>query len=204
MKITCTSLLFFLLISCSTYDYVVESDYSYDGDFSKYRSFDFIANQGFTGTQGEKIVIEKYLKSTLSAWGYNYKPKRPGLLVVYTVFYDDFYMKGFDQPNFQGWLKSNYSDKEVVFKKDTLPDGRIEEAYAAEVGRTTESYKEVKYALREGTILVSFFDRRKHKTVWQGYASGVFGEDKTKNERILRSAIVRIMDEYKLLAFGTS
>jgi len=204
MKIAYATLFILLIASCSSYDYIVESDYSYDGDFSKYRSFDFIANASFAGTDDEKVIIEKYLNSTLNAWGYDHKPKRPGLLVVYTVFYDDFYMKGFDQPNFQGWLKSNYSDKEVVFKKDTLPDGRIEEIYATEAVRKTESYKEIKYSLREGTILVSFFDRRKHKTVWQGYASGVFGQDKIKNERILRSAIVRIMDEYKLLAFGSS
>ncbi|MEP5612460.1 MAG: DUF4136 domain-containing protein [Cyclobacteriaceae bacterium] len=204
MKSISALLVFLVVTSCSTYDYVVESDYSYDGDFSRYRSFDFIANESFSGTDEEKEIIEKYLKNTLGAWGYDYSPKRPGLIVLYTVFYDDFHFKGYDQPNFQGWLKTNYSDKEVVFKKDTLPDGRIEEVYDSELGRKTEAYQEVRYALREGTVLVSFFDRRKRKTVWQGYASGVFGEDKTKNERILRSAVIRVMDEYKLLAFGSS
>ncbi|MEP1095993.1 MAG: DUF4136 domain-containing protein [Cyclobacteriaceae bacterium] len=204
MKVTGIILTSLFILSCSSYDYVVESDYSYGGDFHKYKSFVFAKNDGFRGTESEKEIIEKYVKGTLTAWGYDYKPKRPGLLVLCTVFYNDFQLKGFDQPNFQGWLKSNFSDEEVVFKKDTLPDGRIEEVYAPEAGQKPESYKEIRYALREGTVLVSFFDRRKHTAVWQGYASGVFGDDKTKNERILRSAVIRIMDEYKLLAFGSS
>ncbi len=194
-----------VLSACSSYDYVVESDYSYRGDFDKYRSFGFANIEGFPGTKNEKELIEKYVKSTLVAWGYKQESRRPGLIVFYTVFYEDFNFKGFNQPEFQAWLRSNYTDKEVVFKKDTLPDGSIEEAYAGSSRRYyKEYYNQQNYAMKEGTIMVSFVDRRKRKTVWQGYASGVFGEDSDKNERIMRSAVIRIMDEYKLLAFGTS
>lgn len=201
MKNLSKALILLFVCSCSSYDYVVESDYSYEGDFNKYDSFNFIANKNFSGTDNEKVIIEKYLKSTLNSWGYDHKERRPGLLILYTVFYEDFEYNGFDQPQFQGWLKANYSDKEVVFKKDTLPDGSVEEAFITDGRYFRESYEKVSYSLKEGTIMISLFDRKKHKTVWQGYASGVFGGDNKKNERIMRSAIIRIMDEFKLLAF---
>ncbi len=204
MKALYTAIIILAVSGCSSYDYVVESDYSYKGDFNKYNSFVFAQIEGFPGTTNEKDVIEKYVKNTLTAWGYTHESRRSGLIVFYTVFYDDFNFKGFNQPDFQAWLRSNYSDKEIVFKKDTLPDGSIAEAYARGAKYYKEYYNIESYIMREGTVLISFVDRRKRKTVWQGYASGVFGEDSDKNERIMRSAVIRIMDEYKLLAFGSS
>lgn len=197
-------LLLFVVSACTSSEYIVDSDYSYDGSFNKYKSFGFADNTGFLGSDEEKEVIEKYLKRTLQAWGYDYNLKRPNLLVFYTIYYDDLEFPGYNQPHFQSWLKSNYSDKEIVFKKDTLPDGRLREAYADSQRGWDEEYNRISYDLKEGTLLISLFDRRKHKTVWNGYASGVFGNDETKNARIMRSAIIRILDEYKLLAFGSS
>ncbi len=204
MKTLYTIAIILILSGCSSYDYVVESDYSYKGDFNKYDSFEFAQIEGFDGTNEEKNVIEKYVKNTLTAWGYSHENRRPELIVFYSVFYDDFNFKGFSQPDFQGWLRSNYSDKEVVFKKDTLPDGSLTEALPGGAKYYKEYYNSEQYVMREGTVLISFVDRRKRKTVWQGYASGVFGQDTDKNERIMRSAVIRIMDEYKLLAFGSS
>ncbi|MEQ9405037.1 MAG: DUF4136 domain-containing protein [Cyclobacteriaceae bacterium] len=193
-----------LIFSCNSYEHVVDSDYSYEGNFNRYKSFDFARNSSFSGSEMEKEVLEKYLKSTLQSWGYDHSSKKPGLLVFYSVFYEDFNLRGFNQPQFQGWIKANFSDKEVVFKKDTLPDGSIHDAYVANGNFRNESYDEVTYRLTEGTILVTFIDRKRHKAVWHGYASGIFGSDEKKNSRIMRSAVIRIMDEYKLLAFGSS
>lgn len=193
-----------LLASCSSYDYVVDSDYSYDGNFGRYKSFTFGSNQSFTGSDVEKELIEKHLTGTLSSWGYNRTERKPGLMILYSVYYDELSFTGFDQPQFQSWMRSNYSEKQVVFKKDTLADGSLEEVLSPmEHYSSEDSYQKVKLKLREGTILISLIDRRRHKVVWQGYASGVFGPDSQRNERVMRSAIVRIMDEFKLLAFGT-
>ncbi len=204
MKTLLAAVIILILSGCSSYDYVVESDYSYTGDFNKYDSFEFAQIEGFNGTVEEKEVIEKYVKNTLTAWGYSRETRKPGLIVFYSVFYEDFSFRGFNQPDFQAWLRSNYSDKDLVFKKDTLPDGSLTEALRGGARYYKEYYDSEDYIMREGTVLISFVDRRKRKTVWQGYASGVFGQDTEKNERIMRSAVIRIMDEYKLLAFGSN
>lgn len=193
------------LSACTSYDYVVHSDYSYDGDFDRYKSFTFVSNKSFAGSLEEKETIERYLSGTLRAWGYDFTERRPGLMIFYSVYYEDLNFKGFNQPEFQSWIRSNYSEKQVIFKKDTLPDGTIEDAFVQE-GRndSSETYDKIDYKLREGTLLISMFDRKKHKVIWQGYASGIFGPDNLKNERIMRSAIGKILDEYKLLAFTAS
>lgn len=200
-----SNLLFVLLaFSCSTYEHVVDSDYSYDATFHKYKSFYFASNTSFSGSEEEKTLIEKYLKNTLQAWGYNYQDKRPNLLVYYSVFYEDFVFPGYNQPQFQDWLKENYADQKVIFKKDTLPDGNVVDTYVEGGNYHEEDYEKKVVSLKEGTILITLYDRRKHKSIWHGYASGVFGSDQDKNERIMKSAVIRILDEYKLMAFGAS
>ncbi len=205
MKASALVLVLLLVVTCSPIDYIVESDYSYHGNFHKYRSYNFASNMNFPGSEDEKEVVENYMKSTLSAWGYDLSDRRPDLLVFYAVFYDDLRFQGFEQPEFQTWVKHNFANKEIVFKQDTLPDGGIEESYVDKDRLyTKEDYDPVLYTFKKGTILISLFDRKRRKTVWQGYASGVFGEDQERNDRIMRSAIIRIMDEYRLLAFGAS
>ncbi len=199
-----TVLIILLFGSCTSYDFVIESDYSYNGNFNRYKTFDFAVNESFGGSDDDKLVIEKYVRRTLQAWGYNVKERKPNLIVFYTLYYDDFVFSGYNQPQFQGWLRSNYHDNAVVFKKDTLATGELKDTYIENVRNSDENYNRISYQLREGTILISLFDPRKKLTVWQGYASGVFGQNQEKNERVLKSAIVRILDEFKLTAFGAS
>lgn len=198
-------LLLVISVSCSTTDYLVESDYSYHGTFHKYKSFNFAENSGLPGEDEEKRVVERYMTSTLSAWGYELRERKPDLVVFYAVYYDELNLQAYEQPEFQRWLLSNFGSKEVIFKQDTLPEGGLEKAFV-DTDRTHvgEEYVPITYSLKQGTLLISFFDRRKRKTVWQGYASGVFSDNQDKNRRVLRSAIVSIMDEYKLLAFDAS
>lgn len=53
-----------LLFSCAkllhSYDYVVNSDYNYDGTFDQYKSFASVKNNSFAGTAEEKETIEKH------------------------------------------------------------------------------------------------------------------------------------------------
>ncbi len=190
----------FLICSCSRYDYVVESDYSYTGKFNRYRSFGFGTNQTFAGDDEDKAVLEKSLTKVLQAWGYKYNEQKPDLVVVYTIFFDDVNLKGFVQPQFQSWLTQNFISGKVLIRKDSLDN---DSDYRSSVS-LREEYNEVEYDLKQGTILVSFYDRKRKGTVWQGYASGVFSTDDQANERIMRSAVIQILDEYKLIAFKSN
>ncbi|WP_436514458.1 DUF4136 domain-containing protein [Ekhidna sp. To15] len=201
MKALVFGIVCFLICSCSRYDYVVESDYSYSGKFNRYKTFGFGTNQGFAGDSEDKVILEKSVRKVLQAWGYKYNEKKPDLVVVYTIFFDDVNLKGFSQPQFQTWLTQNFISGKVLIRKDSLDEQNSD--YRSSVS-LREEYNEKEYDLKEGTILVSFYDRKRKGTVWQGYASGVFSADEQKNERIMRSAVIQILDEYKLVAFKSN
>lgn len=186
-----------LMISCKSYDYVVESDYSYRGKFNKYKTFGFGENQSFAGVLNDQEIIEKSLGSTLKAWGYRQNERKPDLFVIYSLYFDDLKLRGYNQPSFKTWAQQNFKKDQIAIASDTL-DRSDNGSQLTSLG---EEYNEKNLDLTEGTLLVSFFDRKRNQTVWQGYASGVYGDNKQRNDRIVRSAIVQIMDEYKILAF---
>ena len=190
-----------LLLSCSSTEYLVESDYSYEARFHKYKSFEFAENRSFTGSTEDRVLFEKYIGTVLSAWGYSQKQKRPDFYVFYSVYSDDLSFKGYNQPDLLDWSGSKRQDDYFQGNADTLIVDSIAVASYSKAKKHRD-YQSVKFKLQEGTILISFYDRRRGKTVWQGYASGVFGPDKVRNERMLRSAITEIMDEFKLPTYS--
>ena len=101
--------------SCGNYyGHVIESDYSYDGSFGQYNSYDFIADKNFEGSQEHKDLIEKYLGQTMDRWGYEKKDRRPNLLIFYKLYYDDFKMKAYSQPDFEQWVNEKASRKVIA------------------------------------------------------------------------------------------
>ena len=201
-KFILSFLVIWCVTSCATYDYVVDSDYNYNGKFHRYKTFDFASNQSFAGVLEDKEIVESSLKGILQAWGYRHKDRRPDLVVVYSIFFDELNFRGYSQPEFGAWLRHNFSKEKLAMSDDSLSSTYDErETYAPHL---KEDYDKIKYSLREGTILISFLDRKRNQTVWQGYASGVFGSDAQRKERVMKSAVIQILDEYKILAFSES
>lgn len=201
-----------MLSGCGNYyGHVIESDYSFDGNFGRYDSFDFIADRNFEGSELHKELIEQYLDQTLTNWGYERRNKRPSLLIFYKLYYDDFQMKGYQQPNFENWVNQKYSGNLVasaLAEKPADSDSTISsfDAFSESGSWNTDdaTYDPVLCDLREGTLLISFYDRKLKKTIWQGYASGIFGNDRFDNNRFVRHIVFRIMDKYRVLADNRS
>jgi len=165
------------LASCGgTKDYLIESDYSYSGKFKKYKTFTFVDQ---TGTDSDSAIfnpiIEEAITYRMKLQGYEYTDDKPNLLVSYRMFFDNFDFLGYNQPEIEHWTKTEKEDEE---------------------------YNPVEYELREGTLLILFHDRRKRKVIWQGYASGVFGNKRFNNERYLKRAVRSIFDRYRFFAEG--
>lgn len=188
--------LFFLVFACSSSIHVVESDYSYKGRFNAYRHFNFVQNSSFSGTDNDKVLIEKSLTGMLESWGYERKSRRPDLLVYYTLYFEDVNFKGYNQPDFISWVSTNFNSR--IVPTDSLGEQLADKKKVRKEG---ESYNNQKLTLNEGTVLISFYDTSRKMTVWQGYASGVFGPNRIVNERTMKSVLMRIMDQYKLLAY---
>ncbi|MDQ3394126.1 MAG: DUF4136 domain-containing protein [Bacteroidota bacterium] len=165
-----------VLSGCMRYkDYVVESDYSYQGKFKKYRTFNFIRETNVADTSYQSIVIENAIKSRLELQGYRMHTKKPNILVSYRVFNEDLNFKGFNQPDIQQWVKTEKPDID---------------------------YSPIDYSLKQGTLLVILVDSKKQNAIWQGYASGLFGQAFSQNERALKGAVRSIFDRFQFFVEG--
>ncbi len=121
-------------------------------------------------------IVEKAIKIRLQQQGYRMSANKPNILVSYKLFYDDFDFNGYNQPSIEDWVATEDED---------------------------EDYDPIRYNLREGTLLVLLFDRKREKSIWQGYASGVFGaSDDEQAQKNLRRAVRSIFDRYQFLAEG--
>lgn len=185
-----------LLGSClSQKDFITDSDYSYGGKFKKYRTYNFMTSPE-NDTLFHREILEKTISSRMGAQGYFKESKKPDLLVMYKIFYDDFSLRGYNQPHFESWVNTDLvtggeSDKATV-TDDFFEDEEV----------TSDEYRVSNYEMNDGTLLVVFFDRKKKQTVWQGYASGVFSRDKKDSRKNIKVATSKIFNEFRLIADG--
>ncbi len=168
-------MLSWLLTACFSYrEYPVEYDYSYHGKFKKYRTYAFLHDSNaLPDTTIDQATIEKVIMDRLRVQGYRYKEDKPNLLVSYKIYFDSLNFRGYDQPDIEDWLRYE---------------------------RTDEEYKKRNYILKKGTLLIQLFDRKQNRSIWQGYATGVYGNIYFNNERQLKIAVRSILDRYKFLA----
>ena len=165
----------FLISGCFSYrEYPVEYDYSYHGKFKKYHTYSFLENTNpIADTAVSNAIIEKVIKDRLAVQGYKYKREKPNLLVSYKIYFDSLNFQGYDQPDIEEWAR--YS-------------------------KSTEEYSKHRYTLKKGTLLIQLYDRKQDRSIWQGYATGVYGNIYFNNERQLKIAVRSILDRYKFLA----
>lgn len=174
------SLIIFLIVlsSCMRREYVLEYDYDYKGNFKKYSSFNFMRNAKIDQDSAElayKPLLEEAIKNRMEILGYKLSEDKPRLLVAYSIFYDNMKFRGYLQPELEKWVEKATDE---------------------------DAYDPVKLELKEGTVLVQLIDTKKNNTVWQGYASGVFGYSNANNERHIKRAVRSIFDQYRIMAEG--
>jgi hypothetical protein len=162
----------------------VESDYSYAGNFKKYKTFNFITYRTNTDSSRYNPMIEEAIKARLQLQGYKYTDDRPDILAAYNVFYEDVLFKGYDQTDLEIWLERT--------------GGREEE----EPEDPKEIYKPIKYAMTKGTLQVVLIEKKRNRAVWQGYASGIMGEEGFTNDMYLNRAVRSIFDRYRVFTRG--
>jgi Domain of unknown function (DUF4136) len=173
------SLFAILATACmSSRKYNVETDYSYHGKFKKYKSYAFLKDTN-ADTSLQNAVIEEEIKFRMELLGYKLVDKNPNLLVSYKIFQDNLRFTGYSQPEIEVFVKN----EEYIDEKE-------------------QKYDPVKYSLREGTLLIVFFDGKQEKAIWQGYASGIFGNAFFNSSKYLKKPVRLIFDRYKFLADG--
>lgn len=165
-----------LFASCIGYkELPVEYDYSYKGNFKKYRTFDIMRSTVATDSSMSNTVIEKSILSRMKFLGYKQSETKPHLLICYKMFPDSLTFNGYSQPDIEQW----------VAHQDTNLD-----------------YDPKKFDLKTGTLLIQFFDRRQNRSIWQGYSTTLYGSINFEDNRNLRNAVISILDKYRFWADG--
>lgn len=165
-----------LLGSCLGYkELPVEYDYSYRGNFKKYRSFDIMRPMGLNDSTMINEIVEKSIVSRMKFLGYRQTESKPHLIIGFKMYSDSLRFNGYDQPEIEEWVRAQKED---------------------------EKYDSKKIDLKTGTLLIQFFDRRQNRSIWQGYATTLYGSINFNNERHLRNAVISILDKYRFMAEG--
>jgi hypothetical protein len=168
--------LLIILSSCLGYkELPVEYDYSYRGNFKKYRTFEIMRPIGVNDTTMVNAIVEKSIISRMKFLGYKQTETRPHLIIGFKMYTDSLRFNGYDQPEIEEWVKNQTADL---------------------------SYDQRKLDLKTGTLLIQFFDRRQNRSIWQGYATTLYGSINFNNERHLRNAVISILDKYRFMAEG--
>lgn len=162
--------------SCLGYkELPVEYDYSYKGNFKKYRTFDIMRPAGPSDSSMINDVIEKSIVARMKFLGYRQATSKPHLIIGFKMFNDSLKFNGYNQPAIEEWIKSQKEDLE---------------------------YDQQKFQLNTGTLLIQFYDRRQNRSIWQGYATTQYGSIDFANSRHLRNAVISILDKYRFWAEG--
>jgi hypothetical protein len=162
--------------SCLGYkELPVEYDYSYKGNFKRYRTFDLMKPLGTNDSSMMSESIEKSILARMKFLGYKRTTTRPHLIIGYKMFEDSLRFNGYVQPEIEEWVK-----------------GRREDL----------NYDSKKYHLKTGTLLIQLYDRRQNRSIWQGYATTQYGSIDFNNQRNLRNAVISILDKYRFWADG--
>ena len=169
-------ILLILLSSCLGYkELPVEYDYSYSGNFKRYRTFEMMKPTGQSDSSMINDIIQKSIESRMKFLGYKQTDNRPHLIIGFKMFSDSLQFKGYEQPDIEEWVKSQNENLD---------------------------YSQKKMELRSGTLLIQFFDRRQNRSIWQGYATTLYGSIDFGNQRHLKNAVISILDKYRFWAEG--
>ena len=175
-KIFVYPLLFVLVSSCLGYkELPVEYDYSYRGNFKRYRTFSIMKPLGTTDTTMTNEVIEKSIIARMKFLGYKQAESKPHLIVGFRMYSDSLKFNGYNQPEIEEWVKNQNENLD---------------------------YNPKKLNMQSGTLLIQFYDRRQNRSVWQGYATTHYGGIDFNNQRHLRNAVISILDKYRFWAEG--
>lgn len=153
----------------------VEYDYSYKGNFKKYRTFDLMTSGGLADSTMQNEFIEKSIISRMKFLGYRQTATKPNLIIGFKMFPDSLVFNGYIQPDIEEWAKTQTENL---------------------------GYDRQKFNLKTGTLLIQFYDRKQQRSIWQGYATTLYGSIDFANQRHLRNAVISILDKYRFWAEG--
>ena len=152
----------------------VEYDYSYKGNFKRYKTFDLMQSARLD-TGIFNTMIEKSIISRMKFLGYKQTNHKPHLLVCYKMFPDSLTFNGYTQPEIELWIQNQNEDLD---------------------------YDSKKFEMKSGTLLIQLYDKRQNRSIWQGYTTALYTSLNFNDQRNIRNAVISILDKYRFWAEG--
>lgn len=175
-KVYISAIVLVLFTSCLGYkELPVEYDYSYKGNFKKYKTFDIMKPAGTADSSMINETIERSILSRMKFLGYRQTESKPHLLVSFKMFEDSMKFNGYNQPEIEQWVLE---------------------------GKEDVNYDPKKLDLNSGTLLIQLYDRKQNRSIWQGYSTELYGAIDFHDKRTLRNAVISILDKYRFWAEG--
>ncbi|MGE6495493.1 DUF4136 domain-containing protein [Cupriavidus metallidurans] len=164
----------------------IRVDYNHANDFSKYRTFGFVAHPG-TDRSGYESLTTQYLKAAvereMSARGYRYAAHLPDLLV-----------------NFNAQLR-----EKVVSNPAPMPPPGYAGYYAYRGGLYAPwpgyGFYSDTYTYTEGTLNIDIVDAQRNQLVWEGVAQGDASDvDPQTRQQAIDKVVTQIFLKYPFRA----
>ncbi len=155
----------------------VASDKALNEDFTKFKTYAFASminadlDPGFYFLNDLvfKSQLREAIEGELMGLGYKMDKTNPDLVVNFRVFEEPTTLHGYDGYGTGYWGNEEYRQ---ISDKTT-------------------------YEVKAGTLLISLLDRKEGQVVWQGFASGLFANNKfIKDQATVREAVSLIVNEY--------
>lgn len=178
----------FVFLSCmSQKDYVAEYDFSYTGNFKRYKTFNFVGNPISSDSVLFYQTIENTITNRLGSQGFRKDEDKPDILINYAIFNQGVKYRGYDQPNFDYWLerRTENMDMEILDQ--------------AEARERDETYNNVRFLENDGMLVVYVIDNKRGNTIWQGYVPAAFDFLSPEIYTDLTRATYRVMDQFRIL-----
>jgi hypothetical protein len=161
-------LLMLALMGFSCSRVFIEHDYKYTENFAGYNTYAFVDCERDTSYICEDV--QSAIERQMEARGYEFEPRKPNLLIHFSIYYDNLRYQGFDQPSIMNWVATQDEDF---------------------------TYRPIKYELSKGTIMISLLEADKGEVVWRGYATGIFNKN-SKKSNYFNNVVRNIFDQYPL------
>jgi hypothetical protein len=174
MKVNIVFVTLLTLSSCFIYrELPVEYDYSYRGNFNKYKTYDFLSDRELN--VDDTLYIRSSIEQHMKFLGYRRKTNKPDLLLNYSIFDDKIIFRGYNQPDINEWIKKSDSDI---------------------------NYDKLNFDLNNGTLLIQVFDRKINASIWQGYTTDNYNKLNFYDHHEVKNAVKSILNKYQFFANG--
>ena len=156
-------------------------DYSYQGQFKKYTTFNFL-KQSLPDSSNWNDIVETNVVARMNFLGFSISEDKPDLLISYQIISDSLRLNTYVQPAVGMWVNKSRAN----------PAG----------GDDLFRYNKKSIYRKDGSIMIQFIDTRANTQIWQGYSLMHYHNINYSNSSHLSKAVVSILNQYQVWADG--